>query len=93
MLLNCPLDAYRTFHRWLLLSGILVYAAYLIVANDLLTQMLETDQSYLSGVILLLLLATLVSMPCGNSWLWVPKLNSGVLIGAGTDASCSENWL
>ena len=58
MLLNCPLDAYRTFHRWLLLSGILVYAAYLIVANDLLTQMLETDQSYLSGVILLLLLAT-----------------------------------
>ena len=50
--------AYTTFYRWLIFFGILVFAGFLAWHNNLIAQLLHADNSYLSGVILVLLLFT-----------------------------------
>jgi hypothetical protein len=46
--------AFVTFYRWLIFFGIVVFGAFVAVTNDLFGTLLRTDESYLSGVILLL---------------------------------------
>lgn len=50
---ECP-GAYTTFHRWLLFFGLVVFGIFLTWHSGLLQILLQTDASYLSGVILLL---------------------------------------
>ena len=50
--------AYTTFYRWLIFFGILVFGAFVALSNDLFGQLLRSDDSYLSGVILVLFLLT-----------------------------------
>ncbi|MCB1802222.1 MAG: MotA/TolQ/ExbB proton channel family protein [Gammaproteobacteria bacterium] len=62
--MTCPASAFRTFYRWLLFFGLLVYAAYVIIENGLITQLFRDDQSFLSVIILALLL--LASLDAGR---------------------------
>jgi len=48
--------AFTTFHRWLIFFGVLVFGGFAAWHNDLIDQLLHADDSYLSGVILALLL-------------------------------------
>ena len=50
--------AYTTFHRWLIFFGILVFGGFVALSNDLVGQLLRSDDSYLSGIILVLFLLT-----------------------------------
>ena len=50
--------AYTTFYRWLIFFGILVFGGFVALSNDLIAQLLRTDDSYLSGVIIVLFLLT-----------------------------------
>ena len=50
--------AYTTFYRWLIFFGILVFGGFVALNNDLLGQLLRSDDSYLSGIILALFLLT-----------------------------------
>lgn len=56
--------AYATFHRWLIFFGIVLFGGFVAYTNQLLDTLLRTDQSYLSGVILLLFL--LASLDAGR---------------------------
>ena len=54
------IQAFRTFHRWLVLSGLLLFGFFLLWQTGLITGLVESDRSYLSGLILLsFVLATL----------------------------------
>ena len=57
-------SAYGTFYRWLILFGILLFAAVFTYRNDLLGQLLRSDESYLSAVILVIFL--LASLDAGR---------------------------
>lgn len=48
--------AYQTFYRWLVFFGVVVFGTYAAHSKGLISRLLETDESYLSGVILLLFL-------------------------------------
>lgn len=50
--------AYTAFFRWLIFFGILVFGGFVATRNDLVGQLLRSDDSYLSGVILVLFLLT-----------------------------------
>ena len=56
--------AYATFYRWLVLFGICLFGFFVAFEHDLLTRLLLTDESYLSGLILALLL--LASLDAGR---------------------------
>lgn len=56
--------AYTTFYRWLIFFGVLVFGAFAAFAHGLLGKLLKTDESYLSGVILVLFLV--VSLDAGR---------------------------
>lgn len=57
-------SAYSTFHRWLILFGILLFAGFFTYRNNLLSQLLRSDESYLSAVILAIFL--LASLDAGR---------------------------
>lgn len=58
--MTCPASVYRTFYHWLLFFGLLLYATYVVADSGLLTNLIDSDKSYLSGTILgLLLVASL----------------------------------
>ena len=50
--------AYTTFYRWLIFFGILVFGGFVALNHDLVGQLLRSDDSYLSGIILVLFLLT-----------------------------------
>jgi len=50
--------AYTTFYRWLVFFGILVFGGFVAMRNDLVEQLLRSDNSYLSGLILVLFVLT-----------------------------------
>jgi len=56
--------AYQTFHRWLIFFGVVVFGSYAAHGSGLIGRLLETDESYLSGVILALFL--LASLDAGR---------------------------
>jgi len=56
--------AYQTFYRWLVFFGVVVFGGYAAHSNALIGRLLETDQSYLSAVILVLFL--LASLDAGR---------------------------
>lgn len=45
-------QAFRTFHRWLIFSGLLVFGFYLLSEAGLINGLIESDRSYLSSLIL-----------------------------------------
>lgn len=51
-------NAFRTFNRWLLFFGLIVFAAYLLFEQGLFHSLIEQDESYLSIIILLFFTAT-----------------------------------
>ena len=50
--------AHTSFYRWLIFFGALLFGGFFALSNDLLTVLLESDKSYLSGAILVLFLLT-----------------------------------
>ena len=46
--------AYGTFYRWLVFFGLLMFGGFTAFSNGLVDQLIRTDQSYLSAVILCL---------------------------------------
>jgi biopolymer transport protein ExbB/TolQ len=56
--------AYHTFYRWLIFIGLVAFGAFLAFINDLPGQLLRSDNSYLSGIILALFL--LASLDAGR---------------------------
>ena len=50
--------AYATFYRWLIFFGVVVFGGFAAFHNDLISRLLRADESYLSGLILVLLLLT-----------------------------------
>ena len=46
-------QAFRTFHQWLVFSGLLLFGFYLLWETGLINKLLESDRSYLSSLILL----------------------------------------
>ena len=50
--------AYTPFYRWLIFFGLLLFGGFFALSNDLLAEVLGSDKSYLSGVILFLFLLT-----------------------------------
>jgi biopolymer transport protein ExbB/TolQ len=57
-------DAFGPFYRWLVFFGILLFGGFLAGREQLLQQLLESDQSYLSAAILALFL--LASVDAGR---------------------------
>ena len=50
--------AYTAFYRWLVFFGVLLFGGFIAWHNELVGQLLHADESYLSGIILVLLLLT-----------------------------------
>lgn len=46
--------AYGTFYRWLVFFGLVIFGGFAAFRNNLIDQLISTDQSYLSAVILCL---------------------------------------
>lgn len=57
-------NAYSTFYRWLVFFGIMLFFAFFAVSKDLFAQLIRADESYLSGVIVAMLL--LASLDAGR---------------------------
>ena len=60
---QCP-SAFSTFYRWLIFFGIALFGAIAALANGLIENLLQADESYLSGVIIVMLL--LASLDAGR---------------------------
>lgn len=56
--------AYTTFHRWLIFFGVLVFGLFVAYSNGLFSRLLSTDESHLSGVILVIFV--LASLDAGR---------------------------
>ncbi len=56
--------AYSTFYRWLIFFGIVAFGGFVALSNGLVDTLLQTDESYLSGVILVVFL--LASLDAGR---------------------------
>jgi hypothetical protein len=56
--------AHVTFYRWLIFFGIVLFGAFVALSNELIGVLLKTDESYLSGVILVMFL--LASLDAGR---------------------------
>ena len=52
------IGAHTPFYRWLIFFGVLLFGGFFALSNDLLAVLLASDESYLSGVILVLFLLT-----------------------------------
>lgn len=56
--MNHCAGAFVTYHRWLIFLGILVFGAFVAFNNGLLGDLIQSDDSHLSVVILVLFLLT-----------------------------------
>ena len=50
--------SFTSFYRWLIFFGLLLFGVFFALSNDLIAELLGSDESYLSGVILVLFLIT-----------------------------------
>lgn len=87
-------DAYRPFYGWLLLFGLMVFGAFLMWQYGLWQNLIENDQTYLSSVIVVSLVAVSVFLGW-RSWCLAKEIHavSGVLknLDAG-DALPETGW-
>ncbi|MEZ5534533.1 MAG: MotA/TolQ/ExbB proton channel family protein [Thiolinea sp.] len=82
-------EAWLAFIGWLILAGLLIFGAYLLWQFGLWERLLTEDQTYLSGIILLLFI--LSTLYLGRA-AWVMARETAASERLSTDLPASNGW-
>jgi len=90
---HSKLDSYKPFYGWLILFGFILFGAFLLWWHDLWQIVFTQDQTYLSGVILVLFLVTTLYLGhCAWRVSQEQRLTELLIADTSTNIKTNDSW-